>query len=385
MLVISIQQTEPSFPAFIMDETMQDDESLWPWLVLHLTPGVGGVRVRHLLEHFGTVSALTDLSPNDLQAIGWPLRMAQQVCQGVANPWVTVPGFKALQQWAREPEHHILTPVHPHYPSRFMAILHDPPPVLFAQGDATVLQRPMVAVVGSRQPMASNRRLAHDWSAQFAQADLVVVSGLAQGIDGAAHRGALAGQGQTVAVLGSGLARIYPLAHSPLARDIKSQGGLLLSEFSPDTPPSPGHFPRRNRLVAALADVVLVVEAAQKSGSLITAHLAAEYGKEVMAVPGHPQYSGSTGVNQLIASGAGLAATAADVAAALSDIALPSLKPTHLTPDQQRLLAAITFEPIALETLALEVKQAPEHILVALLELELAGYIEGVGGRYVRL
>lgn len=371
----------------MVNDVMQDDEAIWPWLVLHLTPGVGGVRVRHILEQFGTVHALKTLSPEDLCGIGWPYRLAQQVCHGLVDPWVRVPGFKDLMQWASHPGHHLLTPAQAGYPERLLAILHDPPPVLFARGDLRLLQRPMVAIVGSRQPLPSNRQLAHDWAAELARASLVILSGLAQGVDGAAHRGALAGPGQTVAVLGSGLERIYPLAHTQLAQDIVAQGGLLLSELTPDTPPNPGHFPRRNRLVAALAEVVLVVEAAHQSGSLITARLAAEYGKEVLAVPGHPHHAGSAGANALIATGAGLAASAADVAAAVAGIELPPafVKPVDLPPAQQQLLAAMTFEPMALETLALEVQQAPEDILVPLLELELAGHIAVVGGRYVRL
>lgn len=366
---------------------MQVNESQWPWLVLHLTPGVGGVRVRLLLEQFGSAVALYQLKEADLVALGWPQRVAQQVCAGVADPWVRVPGFKRLQQWAAVAEHGLITPADAHYPERFMQILHDPPPVLFARGDPKLLARPMVAMVGSRNPLPVNRQLAHDWAAQLAGSSLVVLSGLAQGIDGAAHRGALAGQGQTVAVLGSGIERIYPLTHTQLAHDIVAAGGLVVSEFSPDTPPSPGHFPRRNRLVAALADVVLVVEAAAKSGSLITARLAAEYGKEVLAVPGHPHHSGSEGSNMLIASGAGLAATVADVAAGFAGIRLnQSLStPVNLPPLQQQLLAALSFEPMALETLALAVAQNPEQLLAPLLELELAGLAEAMGGCYVRL
>lgn len=366
---------------------MQDNESHWPWLVLHLTPGVGGVRVRHLLERFGTSAALQDLSVQDLVAIGWPQRVAHRVLKGLANPMAEVPGFKHILQWAARPGHRLLTPAQALYPERLLAILHDPPPVLFTQGDARLLQRPMVAMVGSRQPLPGYRQLAQDWAAELAQASLVILSGLAQGIDGAAHRGALAGQGATVAILGSGVERIYPLAHTELARNIVASGGLVVSEFSPDTPPSPGQFPRRNRLVAALADVVLVVEATRKSGSLITARLAAEYGKEVMAVPGHPNHSGSAGTNELIATGAGLAASAADVARAFSGLEVPaaSTVPLRLDPLQQQLMAVLTFEPMALETLALELKQPSAALLPPLLELELAGCIETVGGSYVRL
>jgi DNA processing protein len=366
---------------------LQDDESYWPWLVLHLTPGVGGTRGRHLLEQYGTAAALHDLSTQDLVAIGWPQRVAQQVRAGLADPWVQVPGFKRLQQWAAQPGNRILTPAQALYPERLLAILHDPPPVLFMQGDAALLQRPMVAMVGSRQPLPANRHLAHDWAAELARASLVILSGLAQGIDGAAHRGALTGQGSTVAILGSGSERIYPLAHTELARNIIASGGLIMSELAPDTPPSPGQFPRRNRLVAALADVVLVVEAAHKSGSLITARLAADYGKEVLAVPGHPNHSGCAGTNQLIANGAGLAASAADVAAAFSGIELiPTSKaPLNLAPIQRQLLATLTFEPMALETIALEMGQSSAQLLAPLLELELAGCVATVGGSYVRL
>jgi DNA processing protein len=340
-----------------------------------------------LLEQYGTTAALHDLSAQDLVAMGWPQRVAQRVRAGLANPWVEVAGFKRIQQWAANPANRILTPADALYPERLLAILHDPPPVLFAQGDVNLLQQPMVAMVGSRHPLPSNRQLTHDWAAQLARASLVVLSGLAQGIDGAAHRGALAGQGPTVAVLGSGLERIYPLAHTELARNMVAAGGLVVSEFSPDTQPSPGHFPRRNRLVAALADVVLVVEAAHKSGSLITARLAADYGKEVLAVPGHPNHPGSVGTNQLIASGAGLAASATDVASAFTGIELQDAlrPPAHLNRNQQQLLSALTYEPMALETLALEVGQSPEQLLAPLLELELAGCIETVGGCYVRL
>lgn len=366
---------------------MQEDETVWPWLVLHLTPGVGGVRVRQLLEQYGAVTALPQLTANDLVAIGWPQRVADTVCRGVVDPAVSVPGFKRLLQWAAEPENNVLTPHHAYYPERLLSILHDPPPVLFARGNCRLLQRPMVAIVGSRNPLPVNRQLAFDWAAQLASASLVVLSGLAQGIDGAAHRGAVAAHGPTLAVLGSGLERVYPLSHIQLAQEMVAAGGLILSEFSPETPPSPGHFPRRNRLVAALADVVLVVEAAAKSGSLITARLAAEYGKEVMAVPGHPNYAGSRGTNMLIANGAGLAATAADVAFSFADIQLAEpIQPTlGLPPLQQQILAALSFEPMALETLALAVAQPLDQLLVVLLELELEKRVETIGGCYVRL
>ncbi|TGG91492.1 DNA-protecting protein DprA [Natronospirillum operosum] len=368
---------------------MTIDRDQLPWLVLHLTPGLTGRRLQQLLMHHGSPRALEHLTPSALQAMGWPRLLAQAVLFNLQDPWQALPDLKRVANWAARPGNQLLTPGDADFPAALMDILPDPPPVLYVQGSAPLLSQPQLAVVGSRHPQASSRQLAHDWSRALAAAGLPITSGLARGIDAAAHQGALDAAGQTIAVIGSGLDDLYPAGHEALAAQIVDQHGAVISELPPWAPPKAANFPRRNRLVAALARAVLVVEAAERSGSLITARLAGEFGRDVLAVPGHPFAPGAAGTNALLRDGA----MVADHWSVALDLYPEYQGGTQgetpggpaLSEDQARVFAAVGTLPTALETLALTLDCEPESLYEPLLELELAGLIGVQGGSYVRL
>jgi DNA processing protein len=266
------------------------------------------------------------------------------------------------------------------YPARLLAI-YDPPPVLFVRG-TTVREETAVAVVGSRVASPLGRTSARVLARDLASAGVAVVSGLARGIDTAAHEGALAARGRTVAVLGSGLDRLYPRENEQLAGRIASAGGAVVSEFPLGTSPLPGHFPRRNRIIAGWSSAVVVVEAAERSGALVTARAAADEGREVCAVPGHPSHPGARGTNQLIRDGAALVRDAGDV---LAELGLDPLlvKPA---PTDDPLLGALRDDaPSSLEELHERSGREIPHLLARLAELELAEKVRRLpGGLFVR-
>lgn len=366
---------------------MQIDTTHLPWLVLHLVPGMSGARLCRLLEIRGTADALLRCSPSELRTLGWPTELAQRTVLAMRDPWGQLPELKTIANWVARPGNRLLTPAEDDYPHVLMKVLSDPPPVMYLRGDSSLLHQPHLAVVGSRKPSTANRQLTHDWCRELATAGLIISSGLARGIDAAAHKGTLAAGGQTLAVLGSGLDNIYPTGHADLVDNILATGGAVLSELPPDTPPYASNFPKRNRLVAALAEAVLVVEAAQRSGSLITARLAAEYGREVLALPGHPHEEGSQGTNRLIQEGAMLVDQWQNVADLFShlQVAAPVAADLALTDFQARVFKAIGTLPTALETLSVTLDCPPEQLYEPLLELEISGLVGSQGGSYVRL
>jgi len=266
-------------------------------------------------------------------------------------------------------------------------------------GDAGVLASVQLAIVGSRSPTVSGRRTARDFAQHLAAAGLTITSGLAVGIDAAAHEGALAAPGRTVAVLGCGLEQIYPAEHRPLARAIIAQGGALVGEFPPGTPPRRENFPQRNRLIAALSLGTLVVEAAPRSGSLLTARLAGAAGREVFAVPGSIHSPLSRGCHELIRRGAHLTENPDDILKALNFSARPTTTrqrsdttgaPPDLKPPMDKghkiLLDALGFEPADLDALAVRTGFKPEAVSSMMLILELEGHVRSAhGGRYARV
>ena len=278
------------------------------WLRLAGVPGLGPQRQRDLLAAFGLPVHIFAASRNALAAV---------VGGEAASAVLATPPDAAIERtlaWAAEPDSHILTLGDPAYPHSLFDIA-DPPVLLYVKGDPALLSRPGIALVGARSSTAGGEANAEAFARALAGHGLVVVSGLALGIDAAAHRGALAagsaGAG-TVAVIGTGIDRIYPARNATLAREIAASGAIV-SEFALGTPPLPHNFPRRNRLIAGLAEGVLVVEAALGSGSLITARLAAEHGREVYAIPGSIHSPLSRGCHRLIRDGAKLVETAEDV------------------------------------------------------------------------
>ena len=268
------------------------------------------------------------------------------------------------------------------------------PAALYVLGSVEALSTPQLAMVGSRSATAAGRATAHDFAAFFARAGLTISSGLATGIDAASHEGALAGGGLTVAVCGTGLDRVYPPEHHALAQRIAAHGALL-SELPPGTAPLRENFPRRNRLIAALSLGTLVVEAARKSGSLITARHAADYGREVFAIPGSIHSALSRGVHGLIKDGAHLVEDAADV---LSQLRIPQPPPAvamqsasapalpELDKEYEMLLDALGFEPATMDVLVARTELPGESVASMLLILELQGRVAtSPGGRYSRV
>lgn len=299
-------------------------------------------------------------------------------------------GVAADLAWAETPGQHLLTCDQALYP-RLLREIADPPPLLFLHGDIALTDFPQVAVVGSRKPSVAGREDAEALAGELAAAGLVITSGLARGIDAAAHAGALRAAGKTIAVMGAGIDQVYPKENARLQAAIIERGGLLLSEFRPGTPPLSANFPRRNRIISGLSLGVLVVEAALESGSLITARLAAEQGRLVWALPGSRHHAQAQGCLRLIREGASMVTQSRHI---LSD--LPPLLGLFREPPQpprnaarpplernvRRVLEAMGQECRHADWLICATGQSPAEVLRALSVLELHGYIEAVPGGY---
>jgi len=305
-------------------------------------------------------------------------------------------GIERDLDWLEEPGRVLLTADDPRYPVQLAAV-SGMPAALFVRGDPALLARPQVAIVGSRNATATGCETAFGFAAQLAAHGFAVTSGLATGIDAAAHRGALAAGGITIAVCGTGLDRVYPPGHERLADEIAATG-VLVGEFPTGTPPVPYNFPRRNRLMSGLSRGVLVVEAAARSGSLITARLAGEQGREVMAVPGSIHNPLARGCHRLIKDGAALVESVDDVLAALGASRLEcaterapgardraGIPQGMLDSDAEMLLNALGFEPTDLDRLVERTGMSARSVLSKLQLLELEGWVETLaGGRYSR-
>ncbi|MDV7212668.1 DNA-processing protein DprA, partial [Azotobacter beijerinckii] len=286
--------------------------------------------------------------------------------------------------WLEEPRRQLLVLGEPAYPA-LLAELDDAPPLLFVEGDPTLLERPQLAMVGSRRASKPGLDTARAFARHLAGAGFVVTSGLALGIDGAAHQGALDAGGRTVAVLGTGLKRLYPARHERLAAEILAGGGALVSELPLDCPPQASNFPRRNRIISGLSLGVLVVEASPSSGSLITARLAAEQGREVYAIPGSIHHPGARGCHQLIRDGATLVESVEHILEALrgwQNLA-PAPQPSAPADERHPLLALLHAAPQTSEELALASGWPLARVLAALTELELDGAVAREGSRWL--
>ena len=294
--------------------------------------------------------------------------------------------------WLEQPGHAIVTLADAAYP-RLLLEIADPPALLYCRGRTELLNHPALAVVGSRNATAQGASNAEQFARSFSAAGLSIVSGLAQGIDAAAHRGGLAAEGSTIAVLGTGIDNPYPLANAALAIEIATRG-LLISEFALGTKALAYNFPRRNRVISGLAQGCLVIEAALGSGSLITARSAAEQGREVFAVPGSIHSPLSKGCHALIKSGAKLAESAEDVLSELSAFRRTGFASTRSRPDasgkaddaDEPLLACMGFDPVDVDSLCVRAGLPAEQVSAELLRLELAGRVAVLpGGLYQRL
>jgi len=290
---------------------------------------------------------------------------------------------RALAAWGRAKDRGIdaLPWSDPSYPASLAAIT-DPPFVLWTRGASAALERPAVALVGSRAASPYGLAVAERLGADLAARGLAVVSGLARGVDSAAHRGALAGGGSTIAVLGSGADVIYPPEHASLAREIEVTG-LVMSELAPGTPPLPLFFPLRNRIISGLSRAVVVIEAGEKSGSLITARLALDQGRDVLAVPGNILSGRNRGAHGLLRDGAKIVEDVDDI---LEELGLPARTARPAGPCHDPVLASLTpGEPADLDAIAGRSGVAPARLLPRLFELELKGLVARAGGgRFVR-
>lgn len=361
------------------------------WLTLVRAPALGPAACARLLERFTDAPAVLAASPSVQRDCG----LAESTVDYLQKP--DAARIEADLAWLARPDHHLIPWDHTLYPPLLREI-PDPPLVLFVLGDPTVLARLQLAIVGSRNPTRDGRHTAFEFARHLVGAGLVITSGLASGIDGAAHRGALAGGGPTVAVAATGLDRVYPAMHHELAREIASNGALV-SEFPPDTRPLPGHFPRRNRIISGLSLATLVVEAAPRSGSLITAGLAAEQGRETFAIPGSIHNPLARGCHALIRQGAKLVETAADIMEELGPLAQAAVpgpnRPTtaaqgaqtvELDDEYRNLLRCLEYAPLSVDILVERSGLTPDCVSSMLLVLELQGYVSSAaGGRYTRV
>jgi len=377
-----------------MHPTTLTKDELRAWLRLSLSDGVGNDAARRLLAAFGSPQAV--FAQNEAA-----LRQVVTVRQALAlmsEPNELAVQCVRTQQWlAQQPDSHghaVWTLGDPHYPTALLQ-LPDPPLMVYAQGQLNATLGPAVAIVGSRNPTPQGAQTAAQFGEALSAAGLCVVSGLALGVDGAAHLGALRGaqsrnsdmHWHTVAVVGTGLDRVYPRQHQTLAYDI-AQHGLLLSEYPLGTPPLAANFPKRNRLIAALGLGTLVVEAALQSGSLITAQLALDLGREVLAIPGSIHATQSHGCHALIRQGAKLVETAKDVLEELQLQEQTSLfdEEQHDDATEPELLNHMGYGPVSLDSLQTRCGLDTASLQAELLTLELDGLIGRLpGGMFQRL
>ena len=345
------------------------------WLRLSLTPGVGNDTARRLLAAFGLPEAIWAQSPS-----AWATVTNARIARAMqVVPPTLDAALDRLMDWLSHDQHHLITLADARYPAPLLQTA-DPPLMLYVQGQVEALAHPRpLAIVGSRNPTPQGESNARQFARSLAEADVCVVSGLALGIDGAAHTGALEGGGTTMAVVGTGLDTVYPKRHEALARRI-AEHGAVISEYPLGTPPLAAHFPQRNRIIAGLSQGTLVVEAAVRSGSLITARLAAEQGREVFAIPGSIHAPQARGCHALIRQGAKLVESAQDI---LEDLRLA--EPAVMVGQdpvggEDSLLDAMGFDPVGLDALQARTGLDTATLQARLLELELEGRVDRLPG-----
>ncbi len=366
------------------------DARLAAWLRLERASGIGRRTGRKLLQAFGGIDAIFEAGFDALAAhVGQA--QARALCAPASSETRSL--IEATLRWRERPGHRVLALGEPGYPE-LLANIPDPPLLLYIKGHVELLAAPVLAMVGSRNASLQGRTNALAFAESLSAAGLCIVSGLALGIDAAAHEGALRGIGSTVAVIGTGPDLVYPARNRALCERI-AVDGCIVSEYPVGTPPLPGNFPKRNRVISGLAAGVLVVEAAAQSGSLITARQAAEQGREVFAIPGSIHASLAKGCHILIREGAKLVDTAADVLEAMAWSPLvrsasgtaPARAPVESIPDgSAALLGALGHDPVEPDTLLATLGMSPALLSSQLLALELAGLLERQpGGRVQRV
>ena len=365
------------------------------WLALQRAPGIGSRRCLKLLSEFDSPATIFEAGADHLRSIG---------LRPDSIDYLVNPDWEAVDRdldWLAQPGNSIMTYRDPDYPALLKEV-SAPPALLFIHGDPDYLSQPQLAIVGSRNPSHDGQSLADEFAAHLACCGLTITSGLASGIDAASHQGALRAGGGTVAVTGTGLDRVYPARHRELAHQI-AENGALLSEFPPGTGPLAANFPRRNRIISGLSLGTLVVEAALRSGSLITARAALEQGREVFAIPGSIHNPLTRGCHALIREGAKLVETGDHILeelAPLISISLPRAEnkpradqahgkkqePEKLAGEYLQLLDLMGYHPVSIDQLVERSGLTPEQVSSMLLVLKLEDHIVGgTGGRYTRI
>ncbi|RDI38051.1 DNA-processing protein DprA [Aquicella lusitana] len=362
------------------------DDHLPYWLAALFLPGIGPRKLQSWLGSFVNIKTLFHASEEEWHAAGISTRQIQLLQR---------PDWEAVEYelaWAQKTNHHLISLEDKSYPP-LLKETADPPLVLYVRGNREALMQAQIAIVGSRNASPAGIANAEQFAKHLAAAGFAITSGLALGIDGGAHRGALAGGGVTLGVSGTGLNYLYPRSHHALVDSILHQGGAVISEFPLRTPPKATNFPQRNRIIAGLSLGVLVIEAALKSGSLITARNAIEEGREVFAIPGSIHHPLSRGSHYLIRQGAKLVETAEDVIEELGALRAGLVAPVTsqrveppfgLSADYRQLLEQIGYEITPIDVILLRSGLTAGEVSSMLLALELNGYIQSVPGGYIR-
>ena len=353
------------------------------WVAFLTVPYVGPARMRRLLECFGSLEVAWKQDAATLKPL-----LDERGLQGLLDTRRTLDPMRMMESFEKQ-QIRVTTLNDPEYP-RLLQEIPAPPPVLFHLGEFHDLDAQSVAIVGTRRMSAYGRELTARIAGDLARAGVTIVSGLARGVDGVAHRAALDAGGRTIAVLGGGLNRMYPAEHTGLARQI-SESGVVMSEYLPDTTASARHFPARNRIISGLSLGIVVTEAPERSGALITVDFAADQGRDVFAVPGNVGLSNSAGCLNLLRDGARLVRSAEDV---LEDLRIGAATPAPveiqqqlvMNEDQRRLLAVMSSSPHHIDDLAAEANLPVWQVSVLLMTMELQGMVRNAGAQhYLRL
>jgi DNA processing protein len=385
--------------------------SLFFQLALHRLPDVGAVTYTRLVQHFGTAEAIFTQPIANLEKFLKPTALTA-IAEFQRDPHTSLTGQKvqADLDWLNcQPNSTVITSEDSLYPVLLRQI-PKPPPLLFVRGDVTCLSLPQIAIVGSRNPSSGGLENAQRFAEYLAANGFAITSGLAMGIDAAAHEGAVMVQGKTIAIMGTGINMVYPARHRELAERILDKGGALVSEFPLGTGAQAANFPQRNRIISGLSYGVLVVEAAIKSGSLITAKIALQQNREVFAIPGSIHNPLARGCHQLIREGATLVETANNIVEQLDGMlsyqrqellnyaedkkntlkttarkAHPEHSIEELSPTEQQLIEAIGFDPVTIDELVERTGNTVGLLIGQLVGLEIKGFVQQLGATYQRV
>lgn len=356
---------------------MSLDADLASWLTLSQIPGLGNENLRRLLQALNTPSAILESPVSSLKQIIRPA-IANAIVNRVESDYLDL-----VAQWLQDPLNHIVTLADSDFPKSLLNI-SDPPLLLYVKGRLDLLNQASLAIVGSRNATVQGVRNAEAFAQAISEAGITVISGMAHGVDTAAHVGGLKSSGSTIAVVGTGLDKVYPAANRELAHQLATQG-TIISEFALGTPPLAQNFPRRNRIICGLSLGCLVVEASLKSGSLITARMALEQGREVFAIPGSIHMPQAKGCHALIKQGAKLVESPNDIFEELSWFTANQI-PSDIARDIHPLFDHLGFDPVDIDSLSQRSGLTIEDLSAILLQLELAGQVTTLaGGMYQRI